>query len=103
MVEQAAAQPLLAERRGELERRGSRKPLVPAAVVARTEDVVQRQTGVVERLGEVRQPVDREQEGLDPDEMGRERQQVRALVERLADKAESKLLQVPEPAVDQPR
>ena len=50
VVDEAAAQTLGPQRRGELERVGLRQPPMPAAVVPRAEDVVQGQPGVVERL-----------------------------------------------------
>ena len=65
VVEQAAAQPVVLEGRGQVERVCPRQPAVPAAVVSRPEDVVQRQTRVVERLRGERDAVDREQQRLD--------------------------------------
>ena len=76
---------------------------MPAAVVPRTEDVVQGQAGVVERLRGERDPVDREQQRFQPDEVRREVEQPRPLGERLADQPEAELLEVAEAAVDQPR
>ena len=76
---------------------------MPAAVVACAEDVVQGQPGVVERLRQVRDAVDREEQRLEPDEMGREVEQARPLGERLADQPEPELLQVAQAAVDEPR
>ena len=72
VVQQAAAQPLGPQRRGELEGRALRQSPVPAAVVPRAEDVVERQARVVERLRGERDAVDREQQGLQADEMRRE-------------------------------
>ena len=75
---------------------------MPAAVASSTEDVVEGQPGVVERLRQVRDAIDREQQRLDPDEMRRQRQQPGALGERLANEPEAELLEVAETAVDQP-
>ena len=103
VVDEAAAKTLGPQGRGKVERVGLRQPAVPAAVVTRTEDVVQGQPGVVERLRRERDAVDREQQRLDPDEVWRERQQARPLGERLAHEPEPELLEVAQTAVDEPR
>ncbi len=69
----------------------------------RTLDVVERQAGVVERLGQEWDTVDREQERLDPDEVRRQRQKPGTLRESLSDEPEPELLEIAQPAVDQPR
>ncbi len=102
VVEQATAEAVASEGRREVERLDPREAPMPAAVVPGAEDVVQGQSGVVEGLRQVRQPVDREEQRLDPDEVRGQRQQVRALGEGLADQAEPELLEVAQPAVDQP-
>ena len=76
---------------------------MPATVMPRTEDVVEGQPDVVERLREVWDAVDREHQGLDPDEMGSERQEPRSLGQRFANQPEAELLQVPQAAMDEPR
>ena len=74
VIEEAAPQPVTAKRGREVEGIGPRQASVPAAVVPGAQDVVQRETGVVERLRRVWDAVDREEEGLDRDEMRRELQ-----------------------------
>ena len=61
VVQQAAAKALPAQRRGDLEGLRPVEPPMPATVVPRPEDVVEGQSGVVERLVQERDPVDREQ------------------------------------------
>ena len=102
VVQQAAAQAALSQCRCEIQRLRSRQAAMPAAVVARAQDVVERQAGVVERLGQERDPVDREEERLDPDEVRRQRQETGTLRESLPDEPEPELLEIAQPAVDEP-
>jgi len=76
---------------------------VPPTVVAGTEDVVQGQPGVVERLRCERDGVDREQQRLDPDQVRCQGQQAPPLGERLAHEPEAELLEISKAAMDQPR
>jgi hypothetical protein len=76
---------------------------MPAAVATRAEHVVEGQAGVVEHRRDERDAVDREQEWLDPDQVGRDREQQGAFRERLAHEPEMELFEIPKPAVDQPR
>ena len=72
VVEEPAAKALAPQRRGDVERLRRRQAAMPAAVVARPEHVVQGQAGVVERLGQERDAVDREEQRLEADEVRRE-------------------------------
>jgi hypothetical protein len=67
----------------------------------RSEQVVQEDPAAVERLMDQRDAVDREQEGLQGDEMGGQPEQARALRESLVHEAEVELLQVAQAAVDE--
>ena len=70
--------------------------------MAGAEDVVERQSGVVERLRREWGAIDREEQRLDPDEVRGEREEPRALSQGLADEPEPELLEIAEPTVDQP-
>ena len=101
VIEEPTAQAGASERGPDGQRALDVETLVPAAVVSSAEDVVQRQAGVIERLVEDRQPVDREELRLEADEMRRIRQ-APSLGQRLADQRQVHLLEIAQPAVDQP-
>jgi hypothetical protein len=103
VVEQPAAETLMAKGRRQVERLGAGQPSMPAAVAPGTQDVVERQPGVVERFGQVRATVDRKEQRLEVDEVRREGEQPRSLGQRLADQPDPELLEVSQAAMDQPR
>src|SRR5205823_14541296 len=95
--------PMAPELRRELDRASGSKVLREAAIPPRPEEVIEEYPRAVEALVEERDAVDREQERLEPDEVGGQAQESRALFQRLRDEPEMKLLEVPQPAVDEPR
>jgi hypothetical protein len=76
---------------------------MPSAVAARAEQVVQRHARRVEAAGDDRSAEQGEQERLDPDEVRCQPDDPGPLGQRLPDQPEPVLLEVSEPAVDQPR
>ena len=78
------------------------QPAVEAAVPGRSEQVVHRESGPVER----RRPeaaVYREHKGLQPDEVGGDPKQPGSFAQGLSHEADLKLLEVAKTAVDQSR
>src|SRR5690349_19032381 len=76
---------------------------MPAAVMPRAEDVVEGQTGVIERLVQERDPVHREELRVEADEMRRIAEESSSLGECLPDKRQVDLLEVTKTTVDEPR
>ena len=99
---ECAAKTVPPERGRRLERVGHAEEAVPAAVPSRAEEVVQREAAPVERPRE-HGAVQREQQRLEADEMRSEPKKAAPLGERFADEPEPELLEVAEPAVDEPR
>ena len=95
------ATPIATQHRCRFEGLLHRKVLVPATVRRGSEQVVQGQTGIVERPGQ-RSAVEREDERLDGDQMRGQSDQSATLVERLPDKPDPELLEIAQAAVDQP-
>ena len=102
VVDDPAGQALAPQVRRVLDRARRPKVLREPAVPPRTEQVVQEDAAPVEALVEQRDAVDREEERLQGHEVRREPEQPRALLQRLVDQPEVELLQVAQPAVDQP-
>ncbi len=100
---QAAPQPFATHRGRVLEHLADRQVAVPAAVPPCAEHVVQGHPGLIEDTRHDRQAEEREQQRLDRHEVGCEVEDSRALRQRLADQAEAVLLEIAQPAVDQPR
>src|SRR6185503_8171171 len=101
VIEQPSAEALTAQRRPDLQRPLHAQPAMPAAIVAGAEDVVQGQTGVIERLVQERDAVDREQLRVEADEMRSVTQQTSPLRECLADERQVDLLEVAQATVDE--
>ena len=85
------------------ERRADGPMAMPAATAPGAEHVVERQSGPVERARQQGPAEQREQERLDADEVRRELQDPRPFRQRLANRAELVLLEIAQPAVDEPR
>ena len=100
--DERAAQALVAEGRRVLEGRLGPEVAMAAAVLGGAEEVVQREPRPVERPGQD-VAVEREEERLEADEVGGEAEQPASLGQRLADEADPELLEIAQPAVDEPR
>ncbi len=103
VIDEPPTKAIVAKGRGKLQRRGARQALMPAAVMAGAEDVIQRQTSVEERLGREWDAVDRKQQRLETDEVRGDVEQPRTFGQRLAHQTEAKLFEIAQSAVDESR